>query len=220
MEFDVLQDLWRDLGGKAGAKFERRLLDGLGADHVRSNMTRLELGLWLELIASLGVCFLTGGYLFENFGTLRYAIPGLALHGAVLTMVVLSARQLYAVSRVDYSEPVVVIQRRLAELRVSRVRSEGAMLIAAPLLWTPLAIVGAHGVFGLDLYAAFGAPWIVVNFGLGVAVLLLAIWLSRRYGERARESALARRVADGLAGRSLVEAQRLFTDVDEFAAEA
>jgi len=217
MEFDELRELWKDLGtSEEGVTIERRLLRSLGADRLRSGLAKLRLRLWLELLSAVPILLLTGSYLADNIGTVRYAVPAMMLHLAVLTAIIVPIRQLYVLGQLDFSDPVVAIQRRLSELRVSRVKVEGSALVLAPLLWTPLAIVGAHGLLGLDLYVGFGAPWIVANVALGVAVLLIALWAGRRHGACMARSPFWGRVADGLAGRSLVEAQGYLADVEAF----
>jgi hypothetical protein len=217
MDFDELRELWNHVGRtEAGADFERRLLRSLGADNLRSTMNRVRVTLWLELLCAIPVVLLTGSYLADNFTVLRYAVPAVALHLAAIAMIGIPVRQLYMVSQIDFADPVVTIQRRIGTLRVSRVKAEGSALVLAPLLWTPLSIVGAHGFLGIDLYEGFGWPWILANLALGVSVLVVAVWASRRHGDRIRKSPLWKRIADGLAGRRLVEAQGFLRDLDEF----
>ncbi len=63
-------------------------------------------------------------------------------------MIVASVWQIARINRLDYTAPVVAIQREIAEMRASRIRVNRWLLLLSPLLWTPLAVVGAQGLFG------------------------------------------------------------------------
>ena len=69
-------------------------------------------------------------------------------------------------------------------LGVVRARTNRWLLLSTPLLWAVLVVVVPHGLVGLDVYRAFGLPWVLGNFGFGVAVLALAAWASRRFPDR------------------------------------
>jgi hypothetical protein len=55
-----------------------------------------------------------------------------------------------------------------------------------------------------------------VNFLLGVAVIPVAIWASRKYGDRLGRSWLMRRVAEEIAGRDLRVAMDSLAKISEF----
>jgi hypothetical protein len=91
--------------------------------------------------------------------------------------------------------------------------------LLAPLLWTPLAIVGAQGLFGFDVYRAFGPAWIGANLGFGLAFIPLAIWVTRRCSERFGSSPWFNRLADDIAGRSLATAKEQLDEIVRFEEE-
>ncbi len=218
MEFEEIKSIWSQIDPHAKEKggFEARLLRGLGMDRVRSRLAGLQVGLAFEILAGVGAALMTGSYLAAHLGDLRFLIPAVVLHFAAMTLIIVPVRQLVTLRMIDYSQPVVALQKRLAAFRLSRVREAGWLLVLGPFLWTPLAIVAAHGLFGIDLYEGFGIPWVVANLAFGLFVLLAAIWASRRYGHRAGTSRVWRSVSDGLAGRSLVVAQGFLADVTAF----
>lgn len=55
-----------------------------------------------------------------------------------------------------------------------------------------------------------------VNFLLGVAVIPVAIWAPRKYGDRLGRSWLMRRVAEEIAGRDLRAAMDSLAKLSEF----
>jgi len=218
MDFDEIKTIWKevDRGTPSTEGIERSLLHGLGTDRVRSSLAGMRFGLAFEIVAGVGAALLTGSYLAAHVGEPRFLVPALVLHVAALVLVAVPTRQLVALRAMDYGQPVVSLQKRLSAFRLSRVREGAWLFILGPLLWTPLAIVSAHGLLGIDIYAGFGMPWVIANLALGVAVLATAIWISRRYGDRLRGSRVWRSVSDGLAGRSLVVAQSFLADVAAF----
>jgi hypothetical protein len=136
---------------------------------------------------------------------------------AVLVLTIANAvRHMAMISRIDYSAPVVTIQRSFAELRASRLRATQRLLLFAPLLWTPLAIVGARSVFGLDIYRIGGIGWVAANLTFGVAAIPVMIWIAQHYADRFDRSPFLKRLADDVAGRSLSVAMGLLDEVARF----
>jgi len=218
MDFDEIKTIWQeaDRAAPESEGLERRLLAGLGKDRVRSSLVGMQIGLGFEIIVGAAAALLTGSFLASHIGDLRFMIPGLILHIAAIALVGIPTRQLVALRSMDYGQPVVALQKQMSGFRLSRVREAGWLLILGPLLWTPLAIVAAQGLLGIDLYEGFGLPWVLANLAFGVVVLALAIWAGRRYRDRLRGSGVWRSVSDGLAGRSIVVAQGFLDDVVAF----
>ncbi len=111
---------------------------------------------------------------------------------------------------------MVAIQRELAALRALRLRTNRWILLLAPVVWTPLAIVAAEGLIGLDLYRVPGPLWLATNLAFGVAASALLVWISPRVARRWPDAPFLRRLADDLAGTSLIAAVRLVDRIDDF----
>jgi hypothetical protein len=77
-------------------------------------------------------------------------------------------------------------------------------------------IVALQGAWGIDAYQIFGRNFLALNFLLGVAVIPVAIWASRKYGDRLGRSWLMRRVAEEIAGRDLRVAMDSLAKISEF----
>ena len=195
------------------------MLKELKLDRTRSALRRLSALLAFELISGVLATLLLGSFLADHHDTARFAIPAVVLDVAAVFTIVASARQLARIGRLDYAAPVVAIQHELAALRASRLRVNRGLLLLSPLLWTPLAIVAAKGLLGLDLYRAFGPGWIAANLAFGLAVIPLAIFVARRYATRIENFALLRHLADDIAGRSLTAATRQLEEIRRFEEE-
>jgi hypothetical protein len=222
MELDEMKTLWRELDRRMDRAIEldRRILAELSLGKARAALRRTTAPPVLELGIDILAVLLFGAFLAAHVHVVRYALPALVLHVAALLGLASTVYQLVLLGRIDYAAPVVEIQRQLAALRAFRVRSTTWTLLLAPLLWTPLVIVAAKGLLGLDLYAAFGPLWIALNLAFGVAVLALALWIARRHAGALRRSRFLQRLSDDIAGRSLAAAMGHLDEITRFAREA
>jgi hypothetical protein len=218
MELDEMKTLWRELDRRmdAGIDLDRRILKELKLGKAQSALRRLAGMSLFELGFDILAVVLVGAFLAEHVHAVRYAVPAIALHVAAVLKLASTVRQLVMFGRIDYAAPVVAIQRQLAALRALRIRTTRCIFLLAPLLWTPLAIVAAKALLGLDIYRAFGPAWIAVNLAFGVAVLALALWIARRHAAALRRSPFLARLADDIAGRSLATATSHLDEIARF----
>ncbi len=221
MELDDLKAAWRELDRRLESvlALDRRVLRELKLDKTRSALRRLTGLLVFELIAGVPAVLLLGSFLAEHYAAARFVAPALLLHAVTLFTILASVRQLAMVARIDYSAPILTIQHALAELRASRIRTTYWILVLAPPLWTPLAIVSAKGLFGFDVYREFGPLWVTLNLGVCLAPIPLAIWVARRYAGSFHSSRILEYLADIIAGRSLATARSLLEEIAKFEEE-
>jgi len=161
------------------------------------------------------------GVLFTALGAAFWAshlqMPHLLVCGVLvqvfgLCVTAFSARTLQLVGRIDHAAPVLTIQRRLADLRRWRVRIEAPVnavlgcFVWIVVLWMNLAW---HGV---DLWSAGFVRWALLSGLVGVAAVMLTVWLARLLG-------LARKLEDGVAGRSVQQAEAVLDELARFERE-
>ena len=130
--------------------------------------------------------------------------------------IAMAGQTLHRIGEIDYAQPIVEIQKRLATLR--RTYIVNGMLAALPwwFLWVPLLMV-LSGLGGTDLYArAPGTVWI--GLGVGAAGLLGTAWL-HRWSRRPARPRLAKFMDDSVTGASLRRAQAQIDEVARFEAE-
>lgn len=205
MEIDDLKRSWEDQNRKLDAilRLNTNVLRESALSKASTATTRLSWLLMAEILLDLVLCVWLGSFNADHITEPRFLIPGIVLHLFAIGALILGVHQWLALKRIDYGAPVLAIQKRLGELRVQRVRATKLILLSAPLLWTPLLIVTLKGLLGVSAYAIFTSTWLATNVAFGVAVIPLAVWISRRYGDRMERSPLVQRLMRDLAGYNL-----------------
>ena len=218
MELDDLKRRWEDQDRKldAAIRLNTRLVNASVLGRAETSLRRLSRLLWFELLANLLAALWLGSFLATYLSVRRFALPAGVLHLSVIALIAAGVRQLVALKAIDYSAPVVAIQKRLESLRVERIRTVTLTLLFAPLLWTPLLIVAFQGLFGVDAWAAFGARFLIANLVFGLLLVLLAVWISKRYEARMERSPLLQSLMQNLAGRSLESAVGFISSTRDF----
>ena len=200
-------------------RLNARLLRESGLGRIEASLKPLSLGILAEAILNLAAVLLLGSFLGDHIAEPRFALPAALLLAGSIAIVGTGVRQWLALRTLDYGAPIVAIQKRLAALRLGRIRTTKWILIASPLLWTPLLIVAVKGLTGADPYAFLNARFLAGNLLFGLAFLIGMLWLSKRQGGRWSRSPALRRLMDDIAGRSLVAATGALEDIERFERE-
>jgi hypothetical protein len=218
MELEDLRQAWEAHGRKLddSSRLNNFVLPQAISAKAETATRRLSRLLWIELLVNLAAAVWLGSFLADNVTVARYAIPAAGLDVLVIALLMAGVRQLVAVSRVDYGQPVLVIQRRMESLRAERVRATMVTLVIAPLAWIPLLIVMLKGLFGVDAYSTFSSIWLIANVVFGFLVVAVAIWASRRYAGRVTSAPALRWLMDNLAGHNLQTATAVLRSLAQF----
>jgi serine/threonine-protein kinase len=218
MDLDELKTTWQALDRRIEERRDLNLatLRELKLHQVRSALRRHVPFPLIDLVSGIAVAGVLGAFLAVHIREARFAIPALTLQGVAIATIVVTARQLAMIGRLDYSAPVVAIQRAIGEVKSSRVRTTRWLLLIAPLLWPPMAVVGAKGLLGVDLYQGFGAMWLAANVVFGAVFLAVALWIAHRWADSFRDATWVKGLADSLAGRSLARATGYLDELERF----
>ncbi len=221
MEIDELKDAWRELDRRLEVVEERALCATreLKLGKAKRALRFHSLALFFELLGGVIAVLLVAWFLKSHYSIAKFALPAVVLEFAALLLFAENVAQFSASLRLDYSEPVLEIQRRIAQLRARMIRSTQWTLLFAPLLWTPLAIVAAFGLLDLDLYAQLGSSVIALNLSVGLAVIPLGIMGARICAARLEHSPLLKALADSIAGHNLNRAMESILELERFEQE-
>ena len=221
MHLDNLQRLWEEQNRKldTSLRLNTRILNQSVLRKAEAATRRLSWLLMIELPLDALLLFGLGSFIAQHVTDMRFLLPALALHLYVIVLVSSSVRQVIALRGIDYSAPILEIQKRLGALQVERTRVAKWVFLSAPLVWTPLLIVSLKGLLGVDPYAIFSGAWLAANLLFGLAVIALAVWISRRYADRMERSPWIQRLMRDLAGDNLNAALGFVGSLERFEEE-
>ncbi|MET0756297.1 MAG: serine/threonine protein kinase [Pseudoxanthomonas sp.] len=221
MELDELKATWQALDHRL-AQHNRIGMELFKEKKLEKARTSLRPLFWGQLAQMLliGLPFvLLAGSLWmslEGRPPLPLLLAGIFVHAYGVATIALAGCIMGLIRTIDYSAPVLGIQKQLARLR--RFYIVNGMIAGLPwwLMWVPVLMV-LSGLAGVDLYAR--APSVVwIGLGIGVAGLL-ATWWFHRWSRSGRRPKLAKAMEDGVTGGSLLRAQRTLEEISRFEKE-
>lgn len=217
---EALRDEWNDRS--------RRMDERLGVtarvlrdDWIERHRTRIRrfrplgpfsMAVWIATLALLGL------FMGTHAGEPSLFATALAIDIWVIATGVAGLRQQNALANLDYGRPLVELQAQVEALRIARIRTFNVSFLTGQIVWwIPFAVVVVAGLFGVNLYhsAQFRvfAAW---NVAFGVAVIPVAVWVARRYGERLSRTSAIRHIADSIAGRDIAAAREYLAKLRKF----
>lgn len=214
MELDDMKAAWQTLNRRldAQAALNLHLLRDRKLDKLRRGLRPLVWGQAIQIVWGTLIALWGASFWIAHRDVPHLLFAGIAVHASGISMIVLGAAMEALIARIDYSAPVLRIQRQIAQLRMVYVR--GGLAVGLPwwLLWVAFLMVALKSLAGADLFLnAQGVVWI--NLAFGVVGLLATLGFLRWSRVRPR---LARRVDDFNAGRSIVRAQALLDEIARF----
>lgn len=132
-------------------------------------------------------------------------VSGGILHLYGIAMILFGAITKALLGRIDWSGPVLEIQRRLAGVRKAQVLGGIVIGLSWCVLWIPALIVLAFLLAGIDITGSSPSTWWWLTAG-GVA-LMAAVGLFYRWARATGRSAIAGAFDDAFTGERLVRAK-------------
>lgn len=198
---------------EAGIRLNRKVLETIRLREVRGAMARWRAFTGLHVVAWMVAVLALGSFIAGSVREPRFLASGMALAIYALGNMLALGRQAWLGS--DTTDgPVVEVQRRIARLRLERLRYLRWSVGVGAALWVPALMVAVRAASGADLYRVMGVPWIVSNVVLGAAAVPGFVFLCARFFG---DLQLMHQVVDDLAGRNLRSALVALAEVEEFA---
>jgi hypothetical protein len=223
MELDELKAAWQSLDRRLEQQnaISLLLLKDDRTKRMRSSLRPLFWGQLLQMLFGLLFVALAAS-LWIRAGSAPLDLPwhvvlaGVFVHAYGVATIALAGCTIGLIRTIDYSSPVLGIQKQLLKLR--RFYIINGMIAGLPwwFMWVPVLMV-LMVLAGVDIYAK--APSVVwIGMGIGIAGLLATRWFHRR-SRNPRRPRLAKAVEDSVAGGSLRKAQAILGELSHFEAE-
>lgn len=221
MELDELKTQWAEYDRKLDrmARIGGGLVAEARARKAGSGLSWAYHGIVFEQLMSIPTVVLLGVFISQHFSEPRYLVPAIVLDVFAVLSIVSCALQLSELNGVDYSEPVVAIQKKVERVRVLRLRTVRWGFLLWPVLWVPFMIVALRGVLGIDGYALFHGGWLTIDLAAGAAITVLLFLLSKALAGPFQRSRIGGRILDALAGRNLSRARTFLAELQQLEAE-
>jgi hypothetical protein len=222
MELDEMKQAWARMEVRQDGMeaLLRQDLRDRHRDKARSSMRRgllwqaVEIACWLAFVV-----WIASFWVAHRHVTHLLAI-GLLLHAYGIAGIWSSVTQWFLLSRIYlFDAPVLVLQRRVAQLRRFRMVSTLALGLPWWCLWLLATTVGMVWLSGVDLYAVTSPGWFWATLGVGVLGIGFSLWLARRLAGRQLRSPTWRRLVEDMSGRSLLRASRQLDEIARFERE-
>jgi hypothetical protein len=216
MELDELKSAWQRLDRRVDAltAINRQLVTATVMRRSRGWLVPVSIGSVLNIVAGLAFAVFCGAYWTAHLDKPGVVVAGVILHAASVGLVVIGAVRIALVMRVDYTQPVLEIQRALARIQQWEARSFFGAWFGSWLVVSAGLIVAVATRTGVDLWQvspSYVLLSLAVSLAGGLMPLLLHRWARRRGGR------LAAWFDSFLLNRSVARASAAVAEIDDFA---
>lgn len=218
MELDELKKAWArmDVRQDGIEAMLRQDFRDRRQDKVRSTVRWSLLWQAVEIACWLAFVVFVASFWVEHRHVTHLLVIGLLLHVYGLAGIWSGVTQLFLLSRIYlFDAPVLVLQRRLSQLRRFRMYSTLALGLPWWFLWLVLPLVVLTWSSGVDMFAG-ASGWIWSCMAVGAVGVGFSLWLARRLAGRPIKSPLLQRLIDDMSGCSLARASRQLDEIARF----
>ena len=215
LELDDLRRSWRALERKLEAQhaLNLELATETRVDKAKARLRPVLVGQAVQAAIGIACTVFFARFWLAHLDEPAALVSGVLMHAWSVALVVSAVTELLLVVRINYAQPVLVIQKYLGVLQYWRTRMAPLLGLAFWVLWLPLVEVLLKHFTGVDI-----AGWFLwANVAVGVAGLAGTLWGFRHLRRRGH------RFADAIdadnAGCGVRSAQALLADIRRFEAE-
>jgi hypothetical protein len=216
MELDELKASWQRLDRRVqelGA-LNRVLLIDVAIRRARWRLAPIVAGAVANVVLGAFFAVVSARFWSAHLHSSLLLVPGVALHALSLVFVVIGIGRLVLARQIDFTRPVLEIQRSLASLQRWEAWSFHAAWVGCCLLPLSIIIAIATAAMGKQLWVRPPA-WLLGNLLVWMVVTLCPLVtyaVSRR-----RRGRLAARMDAFLTSHSIARARATLDEIDDFA---
>ncbi len=215
MELDDLKLAWQTLDRRLEQQNAMNLYQfkETNLTKVKSGLRPLLFGQGIQLIIGVLMMLLSAPFWVEHIATPHLLIYGLSLHLYALMLVIFAARDLHMIAGMDYSAPVLTIQKQIAELRSWHLRMGPIFAFSGCVIWVPLTLMVFYWL-GADIW--LHAPTVVYWFIANSIACIAIIYGFIRWSRHPNRTKLAAYLDKTSVGRSVNRAQAVLSEIKQF----
>ncbi len=218
MEIDELKKIWRVYDQKLERNWQLNLhlLRQTNLDKAKSKLRYLVMLHAFSLAICIPLCLLFLYFVFSHIEAFHFVLAGSILFFWTAFVAYSAIEQLRIIQHVDYSAPVIIIQKKLASLKLVMIKYLRLGIWIMPfyvahiLLWFEL-------IFDLDMYQVADQRWWIsqVIFSL-IVIVPLTVWLYRKLSPKNVNKAWMKKLIGGSGGKQLNDAIACLEEIEKF----
>jgi hypothetical protein len=213
MELNELKASWIELNSKVN-----HMEEALNATTITQKVQApLRKEPTLEIVIGALTLLWTGGFMGDNFGAFAIkpalALPALFIHCLAIAVIAHSIWQLVLIQKLEWTQPVVETQTRLAEIKRFRVKGAKQFFAASLTGWFAFPILLLQTLLGPSVLTKVNPFWILSNIAFGFIVIIGIILVSHRIGD---SHSVTNKFNEFLAGTPVTLAERELKSLSEF----
>lgn len=219
MNLDELKPAWNELERRVIAQqtvIDELLLKQTSRD-VQKSIKPLMFGQIAQIVIGVALAGLGAQFWIPRTGISLFLVSGLITHLYGVALIINGIRVLRKVLAVDFSSPVLVVQKGIAEIESTYVTSGWVLGLPWWLLWIPISIV-VLTFAGIDLLRVEPSTWLIPNIVIGVLGMVATVF-GYRYLRSTANPEIQSRLDRMVAGASIQEAKARLADFEQFERE-
>ena len=213
MELDDLKAAWQTLDRRLEQQYalDFQIFKDGKISKVKSALRPLVVGQIVQIVSGILMLMVFAPFWFAHQRVPHLLLCGILLHVYSVLVIIFAGRDLHFILNLDFTVPVLQIQRQLAELRVRRARVYPWVFgITGCFIWIPLMLVIFQWL-GVDVWVRSpSVVYIFIASGFVSLLFLLALFRWANAPQRAKA------FDDSSAGRSLCRAQAVLDEIARF----
>ena len=213
MELDDFKTAWQTLDRRLEQQYalDLQIFKDGKISKVKSALRPLVVGQIVQIISGILMVMVFAQFWFVHQRVPHLLLCGILLHVYSVLVIIFAGRDLHFILNLDYTVPVLQIQRQLAELRFRRARvTPWVFGVTGCFIWIPMMLVFFQW---LDVDVWSRSPSLVYIF-IASGFVSLAFLLGLMWWGKAPQRAKA--FEDSSAGRSVCRAEAVLDEIARF----
>lgn len=219
MELNELKQKWQSMEQELQAqkKITAELLAERRSSGLEASLRPLFRSQVLQIVVGVVLASLAGQFWVAHMEQTPFLVAGLIVHVYAIALIINGVRVIVRFKEIDFSAPVTALQRRVARLEHTYVRSNWILGLPWWVLWIPVALMALE-FFGIDISRVPAEYWMPGSIAFGVVGMLLTV-IAFHWARRSTQPGVRERVERMASGASIDNAKRLLADVERFEQE-
>ena len=219
MEFDDMKAAWQTLDRRLEQQraLNLQLFRDTRVDKARSGLRPLFWGQITQILFGVLMILLGVSVWSNHVEVAHLLVSGIIVHVYGVIAIMLAGITLGMIGRLDYSAPVLAIQKQLAQLRSFYIRNGMIVGLSWWLFWIPFTASFVAWLVGVDFLAGMGGA---IGWCVAVGIVgLLGTWGFHRWVQRSGHRPLIKAMNDNMGGGSLRKVQSILDEIRRFEQE-